>query len=283
MKTRFRLIFAIIFIYFAASGAAHAGRLLDLFMEKYHAVNGRMFPMAHPNSPFYRYYDRDFEEGLDESQRELLPAAQEAGKCILVNKLMVDGFLSLWPSLKPAFADADRHSKLTIMMSTSSPPAMSRCHNHSFMSELFAKRRREEFPPVDFVEGAANYDKWRNETDLDLKKLRMTVRGFGQTALCDDYRLSIADLIPIVNRPGGLALTPQEELYLVERARLHNLSNGAYDKAIFRLSKQFVSEKDFLRLRNASRVRKLEAIPFTVKGYWQANCRYFERFRRKEH
>ena len=285
MKTRFRLIFALFFIHIAASGAAHAGLESDLFLGKYNAAKDRLLPMAHADSPFYPYHGRDFEEGLDESRRILLREAQEEGNCGLVDTLMVEGFLSLFPFLKPAFADDYRRWKLTTMISSSSPPTMRRCRYHSYMSKIFSKRRREEFRPVDFVErhpAHPNFRKWKNETGPDLKKLRRALGIIGKAALCDDYRPSIADLIGIVSRPGGLALTPQEELYLVERARLHNLSNGGYDKAISRLKKHFDSRKAFSRLRDASRVRKLAGIPFTVKGYWQGSCRNLERFRREE-
>lgn len=282
MICRVSVLIAILFIYLAAPSMAYADRRLDIFLEKYNAAKGRLLPMAHADSPFYRYYDRDFEGGLDEPQAKLLSKAQERGDCILVDQLLLEGFLNLFPFLKPAFDDYKRRSKLSIMMSNSDPPAMGRCFNHSSMSELFAKRRREEFPPVDFVEGHTYFDKWQNETDSDLKKLRITLRGFGSTALCDDYRLSISDLMPIVNRHGGMVLTPEEELYLLERARLHNLAKRDYEKAILRLSKHFDSKKKFSKLRSASRVRKLEDIAFTVKGYWQASCRNLERLRREE-
>lgn len=266
----------------APAFAVQTDRRLEIFLEKYDAATNRILPMGHPDSPFYRYHRRDFEEGLDKSQRVLLREAQEKGNCILAYDLVVEGFTGLFPFLKPAFADKRRRSKLTIMIFNSSPPAMERCSNHSSMSKLFAKRRRQEFPPVDFAEQASNFDKWQNETEPDLKRLRMALQGFGNAALCDDYRPSITDLLPIVNQPSGLALTPEEELYLVERARLHNVMRSDYEKTISRLSKHFKSEKLFLRLRNASRVRKLEDIAFMVKGHWQVSCRNFERFRRKE-
>ena len=90
------------------------------------------------------------------------------------------------------------------------------------MRELFAHRKRDEFPPVDFAEQHPKYEKWEEEGKQDpgLKQLRLTLLGFGQAAFCDDYRPSIADLRVIVNRPGGMALTPEEELFLLERARI---------------------------------------------------------------
>ena len=280
MKNRFWLIFAILFIYFAASGAAHADRRLELFLEKFNAVDGLILPMAHADSPLYPYYHRDFEDGLDESRRVLLRKAQEAGNCVLVDKLVVDGFLSLFAFLKPAIADYERYVELKIMISLRGRPARGRCHYHSYMSKIFDGRRREVYPPVDFLAPDTKILKWGNEPIADLKTLKLALSLIGKAALCDDYRLAIADLIGIVNRPGGMALTPQEELYLVERARLHNLADGEYDKAISRLSKHFDSGKAFSRLRDASKARKLEAIPFAIKGYWRDKCRQIERSRR---
>ena len=105
---------------------------------------------------------------------------------------------------------------------------------------------------------------------------------FQELGPCDDRPLysSPRPLSHSPFQPRRHGPTPQEELYLVERARLHNLADGEYDKAISRLSKHFDSGKAFSRLRDASKARKLEAIPFAIKGYWRDKCRQIERSRR---
>ena len=284
MICRVSVLTAIFIFQLAMAQTAQADRRLDFFLKKYNEVKGRMLPMAHEDSPFYRYYDRRFEEGLDTPQRKLLRKAQKRGDCILVDLLMVEGFLGLFPFLKPAFDNASRRSKLSIMMSNSSPPETTRCYNHSGMRDLFARRKREEFPPVNFTELHSKYDIWKEEEkrDPDLDKLRLALGGFGQAAFCDDYRPSISDLLAIVNRPGGMALTPEEELFLIARARMHNLEISDYDETISRLEKHISSSEKFLRLRDASRRGKLVDIPFQVEGYWQKSCRLLVWSRREE-
>jgi len=284
MIARFTLVLVALVIQLAEVPEAYADRRLDLFLKKYNEVKDRIVPMGHEDSPFYRYYDRRFEEGLVTVKLKLLRKAQKKGDCILADKLMVEGLLGLFPFLKPAFENTNRRSKLSILISNSSPPETTRCHNHSSMSDLFARRKRDEFPPVDFAEQHPNYQEWKQQEkqDPDLKKLRLTLGGFGNAAFCDDYRPSIADLRAIVNRPGGMAITPEEELFLLERARMHNLEISDYDKTRSRLKKHFSSSGEFLRLRDASRRGRLVDIPFPVDGYWQESCRFFMRFRREE-
>jgi hypothetical protein len=281
---RFVLAFLVLAAQISVAQALQTDPRLDLFLKKYDEVKDRLVPMGHEDSPFYRYYDRRFESGLDTVQRKLLHKVQKKGDCILADSLMIEGFIGLFPFLGPVFENINRRSKLSILMSNSSPPETTRCHNHSSMRVLFARRKRDEFPPVDFAELHPNYQEWEEEEKRDpgLKKLRLTLGGFGNAAFCDDYRPSIADLRAIVNRPGGMALTPEEELFLLERARMHNLEISDYNKIISRLKKHFSSSEAFLRLRDASRRGKLVDIPFPVDGYWQESCRNFARFRREE-
>jgi len=284
MNVRIILIFLIIIFQLASVPEALADRRLDVFLKKYNEVKGRIVPMAHEDSPFYTYHDRSLEEGLNTAQLKLLHKAQKKGDCILAVQLVKEGFIGLYPFLKPAFDDVSKRARLTTLIFSSMPPETTRCNAHDQMKEVFARRKHDEFPPVDFTEQYPKYEKWEAEEkqDPDLEKLRSALRRFGKAAFCDDYRPSIADLRPIVNRPGGMALSPAEELFLLERARMHNLEISDYDKTSSRLKKYFISNERFLRLRDASRRGKLVDIPFPVNGYWQESCRNFARFRREE-
>lgn len=284
MNNRFILVLVTLAVQLAAAQVAFADRRLETFIKKYNEVIDRIVPMAHEDSPFYAYYDRSLKEGLDRAKRKLLREAQEKGDCVLVVQLAKEGFLGHFPFLRPAFDDLRRRARLTTLILRSSPPETTRCSNHARMKELFAHRKRDEFQPVDFTERYSKYEIWEKQEkrDPDLKKLRLTLNGFGRAAICDDYRPSIADLRAIVNRPGGMALTPGEELFLLERARMHNLEISDYDKTISGLKKHFSSSEEFLRLRDASRRGKLVDIPFAVDGSWQRKCRFFARWRRGE-
>ena len=142
--------------------------------------------------------------------------------------------------------------------------------DHRLLRELLTLKPLRELPPVDFAERgfAGSYDL------LAPKVPRRALHGFGIRAFCDDYSPSIADLRAIANRPGGIVLTEQEGLYLLERARVHGLGKDEYLKTFARFKDHFSPDANLSRLRSASRRHKLADIGFKVEGYWQNQCRF---------
>ena len=249
---------------------------LEIFLEKYDALNGRTPLLAHPDSPFFPYHNRNYEEGLDALQIMKLHKAQEEGECSFVTTLVIDGFLSLFPFLKPAFSDSKRGLYLRVMISKDNRPEMRRCWDYRKRKKLLTLHPLEEMLPVDFAKKSSG-----GSSDLlDPKVPRRALHGFGTRAFCDDYPPSITDLRAIANRPGGVVLTEQEGLYLLERARVHGLDKDEYRQTFARFKRHFSPDANLSRLRTASRQHKLENIEFKVEGYWQSQCRFKRRWRR---
>jgi hypothetical protein len=258
--------------------SAYADKRLELFLEKYDALNGRKPPLAHVDSPFYPYHRHLFEYGLDAEKLKSLRAAQKKGNCILVDELVIEGFLGLFPFLKPAFDDGKRHSILWFMIAKDHRPEIGRCRDHRGMREMLSLHPLGKLPPVDFAE--RNFG--RSYDLLSPNEQSFYLHGFGERAFCDDYSPSIADLRAIANRPGGMVLTEQEGLYLLERARVHGLEKSKYEETLTRFKKQFSLHANLSRLRAASRQHTLKDIDFKVEGYWQSQCHFLQNFRQRE-
>ena len=275
---RLWLVLAVLLMHFVVASVAHADRRLDIFIEKYNALNGRTPPLAHIDSPFYPYHKHLFEQGLDEANLKALRDAQKKGKCILVDELVVKGFLGLFPFLKPAFDNRKRHTNLLFMIAKDGRPEDGRCMDHSRMRELLTLRPLGALPAVDFAERGIS----QSYVPRDPKGPHIALHGFGRRAFCDDYPPSIGDLRAIANRPGGMVLTEQEGLYLLERARVHGLDKGKYVETFALFKKHFSPDANLSRLRTASRWHKLADIGFKVEGYWQSQCRFERGWRQKK-
>ncbi len=268
----------ILIIQLVLTPSAYSDQRLELFIEKYDTLNGRKPPLAHVDSPFYPYHKQLFENGLDAEKLKSLRTAQKKGNCILVEKLVVEGFLSLFPFLKSAFDDSKQYSNLSFMIAKDGRPEEGRCADHRRMRELLTSRPLEALPPVDFAE--VDFSKAFDETSR--KEISTAMYGFGERAFCNDYPPSIADLRAIANRPAGMVLTEQEGLYLLERARVHGLANSKYEETFARFKKLFNTDANLSRLSAASRQRTLEDIDFKVEGYWQSQCHFLRKYRQRE-
>lgn len=93
MYLRFVLAFLVFAAQISVAQAAQSDPRLEIFLEKYDALNGRTPALGHADSPFYPYHTHLFENGLDTSKLKSLRATQKKGNCILVDKLLVAGFL----------------------------------------------------------------------------------------------------------------------------------------------------------------------------------------------
>jgi hypothetical protein len=278
MYLRFVLAYLVLAAQISVAQAAQTDRRLEIFLEKYDALNGRTPSLAHAKSPFFPYHGKNFEEGLDAVKLQSLHGAQKNGNCILVHKLVLEGFLGLFPFLKPAFSDSDRGIYLRGMILTDDRPVLRRCWDHRKMKKLLTLYPLEELLPVDFAKKSLGH----SSDLLDPKVPRRALRGFGIRAFCDDYPPSIAELRAIANRNGGMALTEQEGLYLLERARLHGLGKGEYLTTFARFKDHFNPNANLSRLRAASRSYRLADIDFKVEGYWQSRCRDKRRYRQNK-
>jgi len=268
----------VIIMLFVLTPSAYADKRLELFLEKYDALNGRKPPLAHVDSPFYPYHKHLFENGLDAAKLKSLRAAQKKGNCILVEELVIEGFLGLFPFLKPAFDDSKRHSKLRFMIAKDHRPEIGRCNDLRGMREMMTLHPLGKLPPVDFAER----DFGKSNDLLDPIEISFYLHGFGERAFCNDYPPSIADLRAIANRPAGMVLTEQEGLYLLERAQVHGLEKRKYEDTFARFKKHFSVDANLSRLSATSRRHTLKDIDFKVEGYWQSQCHFLQKFRQRE-
>ena len=82
---------------------AKADPRLDLFVQQYDTMADKRLPLSHRGNPFSLYLDRHFEEGLDNKDRVELLRLQKNGDCWLTERVLVKGFLQLYPFLTSKF------------------------------------------------------------------------------------------------------------------------------------------------------------------------------------
>ena len=255
-------------------GAAHADQRLVLFQKKAQALISKPVHWDHPDHPIGPYIGKFFEEGLSKQERFELLDAHRRVDCIAVHWLMIKGFHNLYPFLKPAFKYNDMRRRLEFeIIRSRGASAQDRCIRRQLLQKFLAKHKLADFPIVDM-----KYEidrKWgprgpkRKETEFDeLISIR-----FGQAtgAFCNDYPPAMIDILKSANKPGGLLLTPEEQLYLVERAGSLGHKTAAYDEDVARASKKISDKNDAERIQKAARNRPIMRIA-NVRGYWGNAC-----------
>jgi hypothetical protein len=256
---------------------AKADPRLDLFVQKYNAMADKRLPLSHRDNPFSSYLGRHFEEGLDSKDRVELLRLQKNGDCWLIDRLLVKGFLQLYPFLKPAFIDETRGRKLSFMISSQYTAPDKYCFAQKMLNEIRARRNLADFAPIDMgLEIMLKQQRRRErkpETDRDFVsgiQLRL-----GDSAFCGDYPPSIKEVLANANKPGGVILTKDEELYLTQRARFHGLlEEGEYRQTLEKIRRGLLSHdhfNDILKASERSTLRKIEV----VRGFWQPACKQF--------
>ncbi len=111
------------------------------------------------------------------------------------------------------------------------------------------------------------------ETDRDI--VSGIQFSLGGSAFCGDYPPSIKDVLASANKPGGLILTKDEELYLTQRARLYGLfKETEYRRTIEKIKQALQSHDHFNKILTASRKFRLREIE-TVRGFWQPACKLY--------
>lgn len=251
---------------------AKADQRLDIFLQKYDLVKDMRLPLAHPDSPFAPYLARHFEDGLSILDLETLRKAQEQGECLPIDRLVFKGFLGLYPFLKPAFESRGR--KLKFLLISNYRTAFSRCFSYRSLREVLSRHELSEFPTFDMGVGLPLVQgrRWHDRTPDDREIMFSVQFRLGTIAFCDDYPPSLIDVLSMANKPGGMVLSPEEELYLNERANKHGiLKISKYRQAINQFNQHFGSNENFRQLRIASKKNKLIHLK-TISGFWQNAC-----------
>ena len=253
---------------------AKADQRLDLFVRQYEKLTDKHLPLAHPDNPFSRYLDRHFEAGLDSKDKAALAILIERGDCWLIHILLIKGFVQLYPFLNPAFRDKNRGNDLRGMIMTGSNSPRSYCHALKTLRQFSTWHDLKDFAPIDM-----QLELWLKNRRRSLgliETARDIVSGlqfrFGTTAFCGDYPPSIKVILANANKPGGLILTKDEELYLIQRARLKGLyDNAKYRQAIAKINGESGPSDRFNQLLEISAQLRLHEFD-GVLGYWQSVC-----------
>ncbi len=249
---------------------------LGEFIKKLEATEGKLYPLRHPKNPLHPYIGRPFEEGLDAQQRTKPHQMQENGTCGLDIETMIEtGLLDLYPFLKPAFEAGSTGYQAKRLLIFGIIPAYSRCLHYQIRREHQLDKFAASFDPIDFDGGRLFTLTHRPPGNRGLiwDKLRSQMHGLGNLAICADYPPSIADLMTVINKPGGIRLTKQETLYIGARARHHNLlTEQEFQRAISRLKSGPTYPDYNVSLLLKARHTNILTMPH-IAGYWQAACR----------
>lgn len=285
IKTQILCIWLVLFLAcFITQTTAKADERVALFIQQLDKLENFRLPLNHPDNPFHPYLQKRFEDGLDKKDQTKLINAQLKGECFKVDRLVEKGFLRLYPFLKPVFKNHEKAGKLTFMLEYNYRTPFSRCSNYISLNKFKNNHTLEEFPPLNLkVEIAQKYQRLKNGGPKnDKEELISILFGFGELAFCKDYNLSIGDVIEMAHQPGGMVLTIDEELYLIERAKHYELySQEKYNDLIKKLRPKFNSSKRFEDIRHASRNKKILEID-SLKGFWQAACKEILKTDKKE-
>lgn len=260
---------------FITQTTAKADERVALFIKQLDKLQNFRLPLNHPDNPFHPYLEKRFEYGLDKKDQTKFINAQLKGECFKVDRLVEKGFLRLYPFLKPVFKNHEKAGELTFMLEYNYRVPFSRCSNYNSLNKFKNNHTLKDFSPLNLkVEIAQKYQRLRNGgPKKDKDELISILFGFGEIAFCKDYHLSIGDVIEMTHQPGGMVLTIDEELYLIERANHYKLySSEKYNDLIEKLRPKFKSSKRFDQIRNASRDKKLLQIDL-IKGFWHQACK----------
>ena len=268
-----------LFVYALISGlllifpitSAMSDQRLTQFLQKFETLQNKHLPLDHPDNPFHGRTSPPFETGLDAKKHATFINAQTKGDCFLVDQLIVEGFLNLYPFLEPAFKNEKTGGKLIFMLNHGYQSPATRCFAHKFINDLKKRRALKEFSPLNMgLEVDQKHERVkRSEPETDRDILISSQFRLGKTAFCSDYPLSIKDVITTANKPGGMILSLEEKLYLIERAHLHGLYS---DQEHNQLIKNMPSTAPLTQLRHQSRHNRITQMQ-KVKGFWQQTCK----------
>ena len=126
--------------------AASEPAIADKFTRKVHAfkqvVMEERGKWLSPQSPWFAYSNRQFEEGLSSTQKMQYLALQTKGRCVALLKLEITGFIGLYPELSEALSD----KIVTNIFFNKIIPAHSygfrRCQAHAMLNPIIEKEKK---------------------------------------------------------------------------------------------------------------------------------------------
>ncbi len=130
----------------AAALSASETATADKFVREVHAFKqvveeGRGNWLS-PNSPWFDYIDRPFEEGLSPAQQKQYLALQAKGECNELLKLEKTGFLNLNPELSKALTDKTVKNNFFTKIISANSPGFMRCRALSILNPIIENEKK---------------------------------------------------------------------------------------------------------------------------------------------
>ncbi len=149
-----------------------------------------------PQSPWFAYSNRQFEEGLSSTQKMQYLALQTKGRCVALLKLEITGFIGLYPELSEALSD----KIVTNIFFNKIIPAHSygfrRCQAHAMLIPIIEEEKKldPEFYYLS-IPGTNLGNKLENIFDPRQLALRKAFKTLFDLAACYDYDPAINDIL----------------------------------------------------------------------------------------
>ena len=267
-------IFIAIQFLLCLAAPALADQRLVLFQKKAKNLISKPVHWSHTDHPIGPYIGTYFENGLSKQERLDLLDAHRRVDCITVERLLLKGFHKLYPFLRPAFEDMDMSARLEVaLLSSPAGAAQWRCIHRQRLQRFLARHRQSDFPIIDMKRELRK--QWhrrglkKKETEFD--KLINIRLGQAEAAFCNDYPPEMLDVLQSANKPGGLLLAAEEELFLLLRSHARGSISKTFDVDIARVSERIPDNTAILRIQNESRNHPFERSE-KISGFWHLFC-----------
>ncbi len=234
----YSLWICLVFILGLPSLTSCADPRLASFIEDYKNMpdkesSSKLYEWTISPSPFYSYLDRDFVEGLTLDQVKQYQRAQKLQRCETIKDLEQQGFLNLYPFLRPAFERTDipgiEKDRLVFIFNHNivrvKSPALQFCRGQKELEESkqAARRLRLSFPPIrtlDLPKGEER-EAWylEREKENEISKRCYAIRRFISLALTEEYRPAVMAVLRLIEKPNTLTLSADMEHSLRKLAK----------------------------------------------------------------
>ncbi len=217
---------------------ACADSRLTLFLEDYKNMPDKedfisFSQWKKPSSPFHPYLDRNFVEGLTPDQVKQYQRAQKLQRCETIRNLEQQGFLNLYPFLRPAFERDDipgiEQDRLIIIFNKKIARfrslAFQFCRQQKALekSNQDARRLRFSFSPIRTLDQPKGQEQdamflgWKKQSAISRRC--SAIGSLISLALVDEYRSAVKVVLRLIEKPNTLTLPPDIEYYLRKLAR----------------------------------------------------------------
>ena len=199
----------------------------DKFVHKVHSFNQVVLKdrgnWSSPQSPWYAYIDRQFEEGLSPAQQKRYLIIQTKGWCKELLKLEKTGFLNLYPELPEALSDKFVKNIFFNKIIPTHSYGFRRCQAHAMLNPIIEeeKKRDLEFYYLS-IPGTNLGNKLDKVYDNRQIILRKAFKILFDLAACEDFKPAINDILKY-NKLFLIFVGHREQYYFYIRAKHYAL------------------------------------------------------------